>query len=429
MRNNSIGEIRVAMNIVLNEPLEAENDSNVVEAELNRLLQERKFAGAPQMSAFLKYIVRQTLNGDADRIKAYSVGVDALGKPDSFDAQTDPSVRVLALRLRKTLKTIYSTATKNLAIIDLQVGTYVPEFYKPSAAYSENLLSSVSADVASSSAGSPELRSVSPASEPSGDVFAANDGIAVKPARDQDTAGQRSVDGGLPLTTGRPSKGNLLKRVAQSGAAERAAQWPSLDKWTLITAVFLLAAAWQINILQPGQADTATATLPLLPAATNQIASPRQNTDTVSAPAFFAARPEEPTVYIELVNTQPDLHRQLMLMLSSSFVQAGTVRVVRRDDSVAQQNRQFWPGEYQLLVSGFTVDNDLQVNAQLVSLFSGEMLSADTITVDRFEQRFSSQDLLTIESVASGIVSVDGPLYQDYCSHAGSNTQIDCQSS
>ena len=110
--------------------LEIETDELVIRAELDRVLADRRFSGAPQMSAFLRYIVNQTLTGHADRIKAFSVGVDALGKPDNFDAQSDPSVRVLALRLRKTLTTMYENPHKCKAIIGLRVGTYVPLFYR-----------------------------------------------------------------------------------------------------------------------------------------------------------------------------------------------------------------------------------------------------------------------------------------------------------
>ena len=109
-----------------------ETDEQTIKAELNRVLGLRRFSGAPQMSAFLRYIVTETLNGHADRIKAFSVGVDALGKPDTFDAQTDPSVRVLALRLRKTLSEVYEDLQGCVAIIDLRVGTYVPSFYRVS---------------------------------------------------------------------------------------------------------------------------------------------------------------------------------------------------------------------------------------------------------------------------------------------------------
>ena len=109
-----------------------ETDELRIRSELDRVLSLKRFSGAPQMSAFLRYIVNETLDGHADRIKAFSVGVDALGKPDSFDAQSDPSVRVLALRLRKTLAQVYDNSNDCLAIIELRVGTYVPYFYRTS---------------------------------------------------------------------------------------------------------------------------------------------------------------------------------------------------------------------------------------------------------------------------------------------------------
>ncbi|MGQ7844281.1 hypothetical protein ACUNV4_07390 [Granulosicoccus sp. 3-233] len=121
------------MNSPSNNSSLAESDPSVIRAELDRLLSDRRFSGARQMSAFLRYIVCETLKGNGSRIKAYTVGVDALGKPDDFDAQADPSVRVLALRLRKTLAAAYEDNSDCLARVVLRVGTYVPEFYKPEA--------------------------------------------------------------------------------------------------------------------------------------------------------------------------------------------------------------------------------------------------------------------------------------------------------
>jgi len=113
----------------------------LVEVELQRVLKEKRFASSRQMSAFLEYIVNETLEGREDRIKAYTVGIEALGKPHTFDAQTDPSVRVLALRLRKALKATYQDESPRHAMIVLKVGSYVPEFYTatPSPAVSETV--------------------------------------------------------------------------------------------------------------------------------------------------------------------------------------------------------------------------------------------------------------------------------------------------
>jgi len=96
--------------------------------ELQTVLQDPKFAAAPQMSAFLKFVVMQTLEGKADRIKAYTVAVDALGKPATFDPQNDPSVRVLAKRLRDTLTVYYERTSGQSVKLRLHCGSYIPEF-------------------------------------------------------------------------------------------------------------------------------------------------------------------------------------------------------------------------------------------------------------------------------------------------------------
>ncbi len=98
--------------------------------ELETVLADAKFAAAPQMSAFLKFVVTQTLDGNADRIKAYTVAVDALGKPATFDPQNDPSVRVLAKRLRDTLTAYYDRTSGHSVILRLRSGSYIPKFEK-----------------------------------------------------------------------------------------------------------------------------------------------------------------------------------------------------------------------------------------------------------------------------------------------------------
>jgi len=81
------------------------------------------------MSAFMVYVVGKTLAGGADEIKSYTVAVDGLGKPTSFDPQADPTVRVLAGRVRRALKVYYleNGATDEIRI-KLKPGSYVPEF-------------------------------------------------------------------------------------------------------------------------------------------------------------------------------------------------------------------------------------------------------------------------------------------------------------
>jgi hypothetical protein len=99
-----------------------------VTSALDGILTTDKFLASPQMSAFLRYVVEQTLIGNTRRIKAFTVGIEALGKPASFDPQTDPSVRVLAKRLRSSLDAYYVQNPDTKVFIEMKPGSYVPKF-------------------------------------------------------------------------------------------------------------------------------------------------------------------------------------------------------------------------------------------------------------------------------------------------------------
>jgi len=76
---------------------------------LDRVLNSTQFKNSPIMGKFLTYIVEETLAGNEDDLKAYSIAVDAMGRSEEFDAQSDPAVRVLAGRLRTGLSEYYRT--------------------------------------------------------------------------------------------------------------------------------------------------------------------------------------------------------------------------------------------------------------------------------------------------------------------------------
>ncbi|MFK7891037.1 MAG: hypothetical protein AB8B63_09515 [Granulosicoccus sp.] len=112
----------------MNETSNSEIDNDKVTAALNAILGTDKFSASPQMSAFLKYVVEQTLLGNTRRIKAFTVGIEALGKSSSFDPQTDPSVRVLAKRLRSSLDAYYEKNPNTPIYIEMKPGSYIPKF-------------------------------------------------------------------------------------------------------------------------------------------------------------------------------------------------------------------------------------------------------------------------------------------------------------
>jgi tetratricopeptide (TPR) repeat protein len=100
-----------------------------IRAALARMAESESFRGSPQLVAFLRYVVEATLRGAADRIKGYTIAVEALGRTDDFDPQADPIVRVEAMRLRRALTRYYDNGGKHDAVaIDLPLGSYVPMF-------------------------------------------------------------------------------------------------------------------------------------------------------------------------------------------------------------------------------------------------------------------------------------------------------------
>ena len=83
-----------------------------VRQELSTLLGRGDFHASERNRRFLTYIVEETLQGRADRIKAYSIAIGAFDRSDDFDPLTDPIVRIEASRLRRSLEHYYLTAGK-----------------------------------------------------------------------------------------------------------------------------------------------------------------------------------------------------------------------------------------------------------------------------------------------------------------------------
>lgn len=110
-------------------PKRPQPDPEEIGAELERILQSECFQHAARAKEFLRFVVQRTLAGEGDRLKGYLIAVDVFGRPDDFDAQSDPLVRVEAGRLRRRLIEYYATEGSSDSVqIELPRGGYVPEF-------------------------------------------------------------------------------------------------------------------------------------------------------------------------------------------------------------------------------------------------------------------------------------------------------------
>ena len=102
-----------------------------IRAALDRIVASDMLRQSPQLAAFLRFIVETTLRGEASWIKGYTIALEALGRDDGFDPQTDPIVRVEAGRLRRALQRYYSgPGAKDRIVIEVARGHYVPSFHR-----------------------------------------------------------------------------------------------------------------------------------------------------------------------------------------------------------------------------------------------------------------------------------------------------------
>lgn len=101
-----------------------------IRAQVDRILQSPAFLDSPRLSALLRYLVEQKLAGRAESIKEYTVGLEAFGRPPSFDPKTDSIVRSSARNLRARLSEYYQNpGARDRLIIQIPKGGYAPEFH------------------------------------------------------------------------------------------------------------------------------------------------------------------------------------------------------------------------------------------------------------------------------------------------------------
>ncbi|MDZ4141857.1 MAG: hypothetical protein U1C48_07615 [Methylotenera sp.] len=103
-------------------------EQNQIRASIDAMLASPLFAGSPRQRRFLDYLVINTLAGNADRLKGYTIAVEVFDRTSDFDPSLDAIVRVEATRLRNKLREYYDTLGKQDAVrINFPKGGYVLE--------------------------------------------------------------------------------------------------------------------------------------------------------------------------------------------------------------------------------------------------------------------------------------------------------------
>ncbi len=104
-------------------------DAEVVRAQIDRLIQSKAFETSEVHRRLLQYLAEKSLTGDAERLKEYTIGLEAFSKPPTYDPKHDSIVRLQVGRLRQKLATYYQTeAAGDSVLVSLPKGAFKLNF-------------------------------------------------------------------------------------------------------------------------------------------------------------------------------------------------------------------------------------------------------------------------------------------------------------
>jgi hypothetical protein len=105
-----------------------------VQQQLERLLGNVHFSNSKRFPSFLRFIVREELEGRGDQLKERTLGIEVFGRDAGYDTTSDPIVRVTAAEIRKRIAQYYQeSGHADEMRISLPPGSYIPHFVWPHA--------------------------------------------------------------------------------------------------------------------------------------------------------------------------------------------------------------------------------------------------------------------------------------------------------
>ena len=309
--------------------------------------------------------------------------MDALGKPPDFDAQTDPSVRVLALRLRKTLAACYEEQQDCRARIVLSVGTYVPLFLK-----------------------------ASPVERPDSEPQVAGSTAVIDSSGGQ-TGGGKDSTGIVTVVPGALQSAN--ENADSLASDKRDSKSKSVIGFgtsnALLTGIFLLAAILMLVVTGVKRNATDSDQQQLTQADSESQSGILATTD--SASSALAPAGTRPVVYVSVLDQTDPWTRLVSMSMSQTLALAGTVDVIHHSDIV---DVGYSPGDYQLLVSSMFMEESIHLDTQIVNLLDGLVLFADSTQLFAAADQLTADSLQQLQEVSANMAALQGAIYQDFCS-------------
>ncbi len=358
---------------------------------LEAILATDKFEAAPQMSAFLRYVVEQAADGNQSRIKAFTVAVDALGKPDSFDPQNDPVVRVLAGRLRAALAAYNDENPDAVVVITMTPGSYVPSFERRDANSTKaRQLSPVLVDTLNERPNPYDDKRDGKAS-----ASTVADIVNPPPFVKTDLLNDPGVET-------KPNPGTSTDDIERENFKSSpiiASVNEALVKLPRLAIAAAIAAAIVFGLLQ----ERFSSSEPEILAATKE---PGRDLST-------RGRPTEPTIFISAIDYGNELENSLNTLVSGVISESEHVNVYRILDS--ERDIRFWAEDYILTLTAVQESDETQINMQLVEARTGRFVHSEVARLDKqAANHLTLVELERITDAARSLVDIDGPVLSDF---------------
>src|SRR5215470_10135261 len=104
-------------------------ETGAARAQVERLLASKTFEASEVHRRLLEYLAEKSLAGEADRLKEYTVGLEAFHKPSTYDPKHDSIVRIQVGRLRQKLAVYYQNeANGDDVLVSVPKGGFKLEF-------------------------------------------------------------------------------------------------------------------------------------------------------------------------------------------------------------------------------------------------------------------------------------------------------------
>lgn len=376
-----------------------------VDDALEAILATEKFEAAPQMSAFLRYVVEQAADGHQNRIKAFTVAVDALGKPDSFDPQNDPVVRVLAGRLRAALSAYNDENPHAALIIKMTPGSYVPTFVHRHTVEEQ---SDVIPQTAPPRGAPAPLEKNDTGNTTAIDVTAHTENVVTQDSVDQpDNETRSNVSDVLPGNVDSVERETRHRSPPTVGLLDKLAELLTRTP-KLALAAALIAAVAIAFVQNKGGASRE----PNMQAAT--IAGNERGDNAMRS------RPAAPTVFISAIDQGNVLENSLNAVVSGVISESEQIRVYRILDNERETN--FWPEDYILTLTTLDLPDETRISLQLMEAATGRIVHSEAVALnERAFEQLTQEELTQIIDTARAIVFEDGPLVRDYSAKQTAN--------